>query len=243
MKTMKHDNIDVVVLCGGKGTRLRSVIRDRPKPMADIGGKPFLAELLDYVAKYGFHRFILCAGYKAQDIRSFFERYGRNYEVEFSEESKPIGTGGALRNALPFIHSDMCLVLNGDSFCAVEYEKLLIFHAVKSALVTIAVSRMKNAGEYGRVIIARDGAVKAFEEKATETRDGWVNSGVYVFNKSIVEAMKEKTMLSLEREVFPMIVGNKLYGFKSSTKTWDIGTPERYVWAQKNLASIFSRSI
>jgi NDP-sugar pyrophosphorylase family protein len=230
--------IDVIVLCGGLGTRLRSVVRNRPKPMADVGGRPFLALLLDHLVRSGFTRFILCCGYRSGTIKSFFRTFAGKYTVRYSMESKPLGTGGALRRAARLVKGNNAIVMNGDSFCAVDYNAMIQHHMRKRAFVTIAVCRVPKSDEFGKVVIDGRSRITEFVEKGSRSGSGWVNAGVYVFRKSIVAGLPKRTPLSLEHDVFPSIAAHNLFAYKSDGVLLDIGTPGRYKSARKHLADI-----
>lgn len=155
--------IDVIILCGGLGKRLRAIVNDRPKPMALVAGYPFLDLLIAYVAKFGFKRFILCIGYK----RFFFKKYyqkKKDLQIVFSEEREPLGTGGAIKNAKSFIKSPLFLVLNGDSFFKVNLKKFFNFHFRKNALVSIVVKKDKRTNGCGVVSLNSSKQITSFIE-------------------------------------------------------------------------------
>ena len=227
--------VDVVVLCGGLGMRLRSVVRNRPKPMADVGGRPFLALLLDHLVRSGFTRFILCCGYRSAAIKSFFRTFPHKCTVKFSLESKPLGTGGALRHAARLMQSSNVIVMNGDSFCPVDYDELIRFHRRKRSFVTVAVCRAPGGGDLDNVMTDTNSRITAFAEKDAKVGSKWVNSGIYVFRKGVVRGISARKPLSLECDVFPALAGHRLFAYKSNGVLLDIGTPERYKTAQVKL--------
>jgi NDP-sugar pyrophosphorylase family protein len=231
------EEIDVVVLCGGLGTRLRSVVANNPKPMADVNGQPFLAHIMDYLTGAGFVHFVLGCGYKAEAVRSYFEIWEKKVSIEYSLEKIPLGTGGAVKNALPFLRSNPVLVLNGDSFCRVDYDGLLATHAQTSASITMAVSRMASRADYGQIELGDSDRVLGFREKGMNTEGGWINAGVYVFDKRVIEQMPDSIPLSLEKDVFPAWIGGDFRAFRTEEPVYDIGTPERYELARKTFAA------
>lgn len=237
---MNPGSIDVVILCGGLGTRLKPVVDDRPKPMADIGGRPFLAMILDHIAAAGFCRFVLCCCHKADFIISYFREAKAEYTTECSVEDEPLGTGGALVHALPMLRSDPVLVLNGDSFCDVDYLEVISAHVANSSAATVVVSRVANASDYGTVRVSGDGTVLEFAEKKSCKEPGWINGGVYVFSGSTLEGLSRSVPLSLERDVFPLLSGHGLFAFKTEEEVLDIGTPDRYQTMQKRLADLLA---
>lgn len=239
---MNLKEIDVAILCGGLGTRLQDVVKNRPKPMATIDGQPFLCRLVEHVASFGFHRFILCLGYKGEMIETVFRSTKTSYSVEFSRESEPLGTAGALRNAGKLLQNDPILVLNGDSFCSINYPQLLDFHAANSAIITIAVTEMELSGDYGQVIVDDHGRITRFEEKRQSSGQGWVNAGIYVFRNHVVHSLPEKIPLSLERDIFPFFTDKRLFAYQTKGILLDIGTPERYRRARQQVADMMNRT-
>ncbi len=152
---IKTESIDVVLLCGGKGQRLKSVVNDRPKVLAEINGRAFLDILIDYIGSFGFKRFILCTGYKADLIREYYKDRSTNLKIIFSEEKRPLGTAGAIKNAQGLIKSSPFLVLNGDSLCKLNLKKFIDSYFQKKALFSIVLVQAKQASEYGVVSLGR----------------------------------------------------------------------------------------
>jgi NDP-sugar pyrophosphorylase family protein len=229
------NEIDAVVLCGGLGTRLKKVVSDRPKPMADINGRPFLELLLGSIAKFGFRRFVLCAGYMADSITDFFASKRLPFEVVVSRESRPLGTGGALRNAARLIRSDPFLVANGDSLCAVDLNEFLKFHVLKQAVISMCVAKTRKSMEYGAVKLGPDSRILSFSEKAKVTGPVCCNAGIYVFGRKALSLIPAGKTYSLEHELFPALAEKALYGYLSNADILDIGTPRRYEKARRLL--------
>lgn len=224
--------LDALILCGGLGTRLREVVADRPKGLAEIRGRPFLDLLIDRLARHGLRRFILCTGYQGEQIAT---RYARRGDAEFvvSLEDRPLGTAGAVRLALQHLRSDPFLVLNGDSFCEVDYEAFQGFHEGRGATLSIVVVPPGERDDVGTVGLAGDGAITSFREKAGRGERAAINGGIYLMRRSLVELLPAQTPLSLERDVFPQAVQRGgCYGFLTAGPVVDIGTPERYRAAQ-----------
>ncbi|MDH3972693.1 MAG: nucleotidyltransferase family protein [Deltaproteobacteria bacterium] len=224
--------MDVVILIGGKGTRLKDVINDRPKPMAEINGRPFLDILIEYVASFGFCRFILCSGYMSDFISRYYEKQETSYSIIISKEKEPLGTGGAVKNAECYIKSDPFLVMNGDSFCLVNLEDFVGFHIEKKADLSLSLASIDNAADYGTVKINQENCIESFVEKGISSA-GYINAGVYIFNKSILEKMPSEKAFSLENDLFPQLAGKSFYGYETGGEIIDIGTPERYRKAQQ----------
>lgn len=234
---MNLKNRDVVVLCGGLGKRLRSVTGHNPKVMAAVDGRPFLDVLLEYLARQGFQRVILCTGYKADQIEEYYRQNTQGLCLEFSREEEPLGTGGAVRNARCLIQGSPFFVLNGDSFCAVNYRALGEFHQSRKALASLVVSKVNDQRDYGGIVLDETRRIVRFVEKNTAAPSGGteageeiygVNAGVYCFNDEIFSFMPEARAFSLEYDFFPGLVRRNFFGFMVDDVFLDIGTPERY---------------
>jgi NDP-sugar pyrophosphorylase family protein len=221
------EGVDLLLLCGGLGTRLREVVFDRPKPMADIKGRPFLDILIDHAAGFGVRRFILCAGFKADFIEDHYRTEDERLEIVVSKEAEPLGTAGAIKNAQPLIQSYTFLIMNGDSFCPVALDKFLDFHAGKEADISIALSKMRESAEYGSVKLDEEQRITGFDEKVISQGGGLVNAGIYAFNKAMLDLIPAGRKFSLERELFPNILDKGIFGYVTEKRLVDIGTPER----------------
>jgi NDP-sugar pyrophosphorylase family protein len=222
------DAIDVAILAGGQGTRLRPVLPDGQKVMAEIDGRPFLDYLLDQVEAAGARRIVLALGHRADEVFAYISRRklgGAQIVVSF--EDRPLGTGGALRLALPHLGSQTVLVLNGDSYAAVDFMALLALHRTRNARTTLALIPVDDRSRYGSVRCAADGAIIAFEEKRPEAAGpGDINGGVYLIERAAIAAIAEGRKVSLERDIFPGLCGTGLYGLRQAVPFIDIGTPQ-----------------
>lgn len=221
-------DIDVVMLCGGRGERLRNIIKDRPKPMAEIKGKPFLDILIDYVAGFGFRRFILCIGYKGDFIKRYYQNRDVSFTILFSEEKTQLGTAGALKNAAPLIKSNSFLVMNGDSFCKLDLNEFINFHINKNALFSIALVKANPGSDYGVVNLDSLGRTTSFNEKTKTTDRGFFNAGIYLFRNDIFSLIPANKSSSLEYDLFPNLINKSFYGYITENELIDIGIPERY---------------
>jgi len=230
-------DIDVVILCGGQGTRLASVIGDTPKSIALIGGRPFLDILIDQAAGWGCRRFILCAGYQRDAIHDHFRDFDAGLEVLIADEDAPLGTGGALRDARPLIRSNPVLVMNGDSICPLDMRGLVAQHADRRADLTIAITRMQETGDYGTVSIGEHDRVRSFREKVP-CADAWASAGIYLVDAALFGRMPAGDHFSLEHDLFPSLVDLKCYGYATDAPLIDIGTPERYQDAQTTIPAL-----
>jgi len=227
-------NTDVVLLCGGLGTRLQSIVSDRPKPMAMVNKRPFLEILLDQFSDQGFKRFILCTGHLSMVVRSHFKGSYRDLDIVISEEPAALGTAGAVKNAASYIQSDPFIAANGDSYCEVDLKGFLEFHLQKSANMSMVVASTDNACDYGTVELGNDQQILSFKEKHKTVQNGLISAGIYIFNRNILAQIPDKIKCSLENDIFPDLAGSRSYGFKAAAEVLDIGTPERFARAQDN---------
>lgn len=235
LKLESLSEIDVFILCGGQGKRLKCISGINPKPMVKFGNRYFLEILINYFTGLGFRRFILGLGYKGELIQKHFsQKINKDREIIFSQESYPLGTGGALKNSRHLIKSRFFFVLNGDSFCKFDPRKLLRFHKQKKALVSVFLSKLNNASkDCGLVRLRRNCSISNFQEKGTNSHHAWVSAGMYIFDKDAFKFMPKKNKFSLEYDFFPLIYDKKFFGFKESGQFFDIGTPLRYHKARK----------
>jgi NDP-sugar pyrophosphorylase family protein len=219
--------IDVVILCGGLGTRLKPVVSDRPKVLAKIGEKTFLDILIDSLTKQGFKNIILCVGYLKGQIKNHFD-CDKDYNIMFSEEKEPLGTGGALKKARSLIISNPFMVMNGDSICKIDFRKFYDFHVNKKAILSMALVRTKAAQDFGSVILDDSQRITSFMEKVVSKDECLINAGIYLMQKDVFSYMPDENRFSLEYDFFPKRIKDKCFGFTINSELIDIGTPERY---------------
>ena len=234
MRPLKQTDVDVVILCGGKGTRLSEVVRDRPKPMSEINGRSFLDILIGYVSGFGFKRFILSVGYKADYIKDYYKNNRFSFEILFSRENEPLGTAGGVKQAENLVQSNPFLVMNGDSFCPVDLLQFLDFHSKKGALVSVVVVESEDARDFGTICLDDSQRIVRFEEKKGRGKS-FINAGIYLFQKEVFSLIPSHVRYSLEHDLFPTLVDQKFYGYVTQEKLIDIGTPERYEQAKRIL--------
>ena len=231
-------DLSVAVLAGGLGTRLGSVISDRPKALAKIRGRPFLAYLLDQLSTAGFSSVVLCTGHLGQQIEETFgESYG-NLRISYSREARPLGTGGALRLALPYLISDPVLVMNGDSFCAADLSDFWNWHRARGSKATMLLVQVPDTQRYGSVRVDPDGAIIQFAEKGIGGVSGSINAGVYLLSRQVIHSIPGDTDVSLEYYVFPTLMTHGLYGYAGGGRFLDIGTPEDFAAAEEFFAAM-----
>jgi NDP-sugar pyrophosphorylase family protein len=235
--------IRAFVLCGGLGTRLRPVLADLPKSMALISGTPFLQLLLDRLRSQGVDDLILGTGYMAEKIEGYFGSGDKfALRIRYSREHEPLGTGGALKLAEPLI-TDPVVVLNGDSYVEWSLDSMLELLRAKDADIVIVLHAVADVTRYGTVALNHDGRVTEFIEKGMRAGPGLINAGVYLLRKKIVRELPADTAISLEREVFPRLLGQRIYGLVCMGLFIDIGIPDDFQRAQTLLASRLSAAI
>jgi D-glycero-alpha-D-manno-heptose 1-phosphate guanylyltransferase len=222
-----------VILAGGLGTRLRKVVPDIPKPLAEIGGRPFIEHLLDMLADYAIKDAVICTGHLAELIE---ERLGAGYrgiEITYSKEARPLGTGGALRLALPIIKKSRALVLNGDSYCPADIKKFYEFHNKKNADISMVLAKADSSSASGVVETDDNGRVVSFREKKEEKAPCMVNAGIYLLERALIRKIPPGAQISLEKEIFPLWTDIKFFGFPCGAGLIDIGTPDGYKRARE----------
>lgn len=224
--------ITAVILAGGLGMRLRSLVSDRPKVLAEVRGYPFLTYIFDQLIAFGLKHVVLCTGYLGEQVEATFgDSYGSLHLV-YSQESLLRGTAGALRLALPFFKSDPVLVMNGDSFCEENLNAFYSWHCAQGANATLLLSKVPDTKRYGQVHTDRAGGVLKFKEKDEKNRPGWINAGIYLISRSLLLTIPESFFVSLEKDMFPGWIGQGLYSYRSRGRFLDIGTPEGYSKAE-----------
>ena len=222
----ENESIRAFILCGGLGTRLRTVVADRPKSMANVAGVPFLQILIERLRSQKLHNIVLGTGYMAGSIETHFgtgEELGLH--LQYSKENKPLGTAGAVRNAAPYL-SDPALILNGDSYTEWDFDAMQTIMAAKNADLVIVLQRVDDVSRYGNVVIEGENRVVQFVEKRSLTGPGLINAGVYLLRKQIILDLPVGVSVSLERDVFPGLLARRVYGCISAGSFIDIGLPE-----------------
>jgi NDP-sugar pyrophosphorylase family protein len=231
-------DFDVAILTGGKGMRLKVALPNLPKGLVPIMGRPFLTYLLDYMANYGVTRTVLCTGYLGDLIKATLGNKYASIQLAYSKESIPLDTGGALRLAAPLFRHETIMVLNGDSYIHANLRTFQSWFQRSGAPAALLLSRTPDASRYGRVELGDDNEIKAFIEKDGEHSAGWVNAGIYLFDKKVIESMVPGQRVSLEKQIFPDLVGKGLKGYPSQAELLDIGTPESLQRAEPFLKQI-----
>jgi len=224
---------EVVILAGGLGTRLRPVIKDMPKPMAKVAGKPFLIYLLEYLNRYDFRKAILSVGYKGETVRDFFGEKYKNILLEYAVEQEPLGTGGGVKNALNYANGDEVLLLNGDTFFNIDLNLFYKMHNEKLSHLSIALKEKAYAERYGAVEIDENNKIIAFLEKK-QRYNIFINGGIYLLNKSYFDSLSLSDKFSFENDFLEKYYKSyDFYGFPFEEFFIDIGVPEDYERANK----------
>lgn len=225
---------EVIILAGGLGTRLKNAVKDVPKPMAPIGSLPFLAYLFQYLSKFPITKAILAVGHKHESILSYFGNHYQGIAIEYAIENQPLGTGGAITNALKLAKNKSIFLLNGDTFFKVDLIQLLHHHKQSNAELTLALKPMKHFDRYGTVETRGSQIIKFNEKKAV--KQGFINGGVYVIDKQSFESLGLPTKFSFEKEVLEKeTVHWNMQALICQNYFIDIGIPEDYAKAQEEL--------
>jgi len=231
-----------IILAGGKGTRLREVIQDIPKPMALVDGKPFLEYLILQLKKWKVDEVVLSVGYKREIIKNYFGNGNKlGLSITYSEENEPLGTGGALKKAASMIQESHFIVMNGDSICPVDFHQFYTFHIQKGGILSMVITRPLPENSYGVVEVNSENRILAFLEKVNSRKESFINAGIYIAERRIFDHMPAKNSFSLEYDLFPKILPLGCYGLQTVSQVIDIGTPERYVKALRKLSNISSQ--
>ena len=233
--------LDAIILAGGLGTRLRSVVQDLPKCMAPVGRHPFLYYLLEYLKKQGVRRVILSLGYLHETVEEWIAKTPAlsGFEFVYSVESEPLGTGGAVKQALAQATGNEVLILNGDTLFDADIEALVAAHRQRGAALSMALKPMEHFDRYGTVTTDGEGRVTAFHEKRFCTQ-GTINGGVYILqtHNSLFDGTPAR--FSFETEILEKQVGKgNLFGFPDNGYFIDIGIPSDYAKAETDFKNMF----
>lgn len=218
--------MQAIILAGGFGTRLQSVVSDVPKPMAPINGKPFLEYMLEELNNQNFNKVVLAVGYKKEAIIDYFGNKYKNIELVYSAENEPLGTGGCVKQAMNYIDDEFVFILNGDTMFKVDFGKMSKLNSL-----SIACKKMFNFDRYGEVNI-QNGIITKFEEKKY-VKEGYINGGIYYLPKNIFDSYDLPKKFSMEKDFFEKYIKKlNIKAFLSEDYFIDIGIPEDYQKAQ-----------
>lgn len=219
--------MDAIILAGGLGSRLRSVVPDIPKPLAPVNGRPFLDALLEYLDRFPqIGKVVMALGYRAGAIKERYADPHYHFPIAFSCEELPLGTGGAIKHTLPLASGNDIIVLNGDTYADVNINALLEFHREKSSVATIAVARKEESARYGSVAFDEDHKILSFGEKSDAS--DFVYAGTLVLRRSLFDAVSDGMICSLEKDLIPQWLKRGVYAYVHQEGFLDIGTPESY---------------
>lgn len=234
-------SLDILVLAGGLGTRIRPVIGDTPKLMASIGGRPFLSYLLLWLTRFGARRVLLALGHGAAAVQDYLLDFRHPaLSVTTVLEPCPLGTAGAVRLARSRLQTDPVLVMNGDSFVAADLCGFIAFHRAAGATGTVLCAMVEHAGRYGRIVTDENARIREFVEKDSSFRGpAMVNAGIYLLSGALLDTIVAMPGPSLERDVFARLPAGSLAAFGGPFDFIDIGTPETLAIAASVLAPLF----
>lgn len=227
---------EAIILAGGFGTRLQSVVSDVPKPMAPVNHEPFLNYLLSYLSHYGIKKAVLSTGHLEEKIRGYYQEKNntwKNISLSYSHEAAPLGTGGAIRLAMEQCKDEYILAMNGDSFFDANLEDLFSKHQAADAQHTLALRKVPNASRYGAVETNNNRVIQ-FKEKEDTQKPGTINGGIYILKKADYTAITSPGInFSIERDFFEkQLQQQRIFGFEYEGQFIDIGTPEDFTRAQ-----------
>ena len=232
MTIISECRISAVILAGGLGTRLRGVVSDRPKPMAPVAGRPFLEWQIDYWMAQGVRHFVLSVGYRREAIEAHFSTF-RGARIDYAVEEQPLGTGGGVLLALAHLDDNApFLLLNGDTFFAVELAPLLDFHRDCAADWTLTLFRPEETGRYMGVGLSPERRIHALAVDDTDASSRWANGGVFLVEPQIFrrQAWRAGDRVSLEADIMPALLAAdaRFFGYPCAARFIDIGVPDDY---------------
>lgn len=222
-----------IILAGGFGTRLQSVVTDVPKPMAPINSIPFLTYQFNYLKHFGIRHIVLSVGYMNEKIRAYYQDSFEGITIEYVTEDTPLGTGGGIRKAMEFCKDEWVLALNGDSFFDVDLKKFQAEHSANHSQISLALRKVTDAARYGTIELNTN-RINSFKEKNDVNAPGLINGGVYILNtKLFLESTPPNTNFSIEKDFFETNLQQlHINGFEFDGYFIDIGIPEDYKQAQ-----------
>jgi len=226
-----------IILAGGFGTRLQTVVSDLPKPMAPVNGEPFLNYQLNYLKHFGIKKVILSVGYLAEKIQTYYNSNFNGIGIEYVVETHPLGTGGGIRLGLESCIDEYALILNGDSFFDVDIHEFFKLHINEASFFSLALRKVKDSSRYGTIETDDNDRIISFKEKTNTTKEGRINGGVYILNKKLyLNNSPVGNNFSIEKDFFEKQLDKlNIKGFEFNGYFIDIGIPEDYTKAQHDL--------
>jgi len=226
---------EAIILAGGLGTRLSSVVKDIPKVMAPINERPFLEYLFDYLETYKINRVVLSVGHKFEDIQSQFGNKYNSIHIDYAIEDSPLGTGGGIKKAFEKIQGNRAFVFNGDTMFRINLNDLIDFHSSNKSDFSIVLRELDNVQRYGSVEIDINQRITIFNEKGKKEGIGFINGGIYLTNKQFFNNLNLLEKFSLEKDCLEKLYTYlPFYGLICRQYFIDIGIPEDYLKAQND---------
>ncbi|MBX2931865.1 MAG: nucleotidyltransferase family protein [Chitinophagaceae bacterium] len=230
--------MQAIILAGGLGTRLKTVVADKPKVLSPVAGKPFLYYIIEYLQKQGVTNYVFALGYLSEQVLDFLQQYYPSLSYQYSIEETPLGTGGGIKKAIQLATEENVLVVNADTFFDIDIAKMFSVHYAANAQCTVSLKLMKDFDRYGSVEIDTVNKILSFKEKAL-VKEGYINGGYLIINKNYyLSATKNLPQIFsfekdfLEKELNKMLIK----GFISEGYFIDIGIPQDYALSQQVFA-------
>lgn len=232
--------MQAVILAGGMGTRLSSVVSDRPKPMALVEKKPFLEYTIKLLKENGIREIIMAVGYMGGMIEEYFKDGSAwNLKITYSYEKDQLGTAGAIKNAEKYMTEDEFWILNGDTYFQLDYQGHYQFFVKSKSEFFMVLRQVEDMSRYGSVIFDQTGRIKAFEEKKASHGPGYINGGVYLMRRELLNVIPSGVAYSLENDFLPTILkGQNIFGQPDAGYFIDIGIPDDYFKFQQDIKKL-----
>lgn len=225
---------EAIILAGGFGTRLQTVVSDVPKPMAPVYNEPFLNYVFNYLKHYNIEHVVLSTGYLSEKISQYYKKEYKGIKISYTKEVEPLGTGGGIRLSLEKCLTNEVLVLNGDSFFDINLNSYFNQHTSFKSDCSLALRKVDNASRYGTIKLNDSSIIKEFKEKENIEQPGLINGGVYILNRELFlrETVANKAF-SIEKDFFEKRINEiTIFGYEYQGYFIDIGIPEDYKKAQ-----------
>lgn len=227
---------EAIILAGGFGTRLQSVVKELPKPMAPVNGRPFLTYILDYLIDYNYSKVVLSVGYLHEKIEDYFGPQYKSLQISYAVENEPLGTGGAIFYALSQCTSENVLILNGDTLFKADLDALQAFHGQHQSALSIILRQVPDTSRYGSVQTDENQRITSFTEKNNSSGTGMINGGIYLINNNFAQKLPLPKKFSFEKDLMEKLYKQEqFFAMPSDGYFIDIGIPEDYARAQKEL--------
>lgn len=224
---------EAIILAGGKGTRLNEVVKDLPKVMAPVNGRPFLEYVLDHLNNYVIEHVVLSVGYRKEAIIDHFGNSYHDIRIDYAIEDEPLGTGGGIKKAFGLIGGNRAFVLNGDTFFKFDLIRHFDFHSIRKTDFSLTLREVEEVARYGAVELDDDKRIIAFREKGEKRGKGYINGGAYLINRRFFEKNPLPEKFSIEKDCLEALVDTgQFFGLVCRQYFIDIGIPEDYEKAQ-----------